>query len=39
MNFEWTEEQRAFRDTLRAFLKAELPDDWESIAHHGPGSS
>ncbi len=39
MNFEWTEEQRAFRDTLRAFLKAELPDDWESIAHHGPGSA
>jgi alkylation response protein AidB-like acyl-CoA dehydrogenase len=39
MNFEWTEEQRAFRDKLRAFLKAELPDNWESIAHHGPGSA
>ena len=39
MNFEWTEDQRAFRDKLRAFLKAELPDNWESIAHHGPGSA
>ena len=39
MNFDWTTEHRAFRDKLRAFLKAELPDDWESIAHHGPGSA
>jgi len=39
MNFEWTDEQRAFRDRLRAFLKAELPAHWESIAHHGPGSA
>ena len=38
MNFEWTPEQTAFRERLRAFLKAELPDNWESIAHHGPGS-
>jgi alkylation response protein AidB-like acyl-CoA dehydrogenase len=39
MNFEWTDEHRAFRDKLRAFLKAELPANWESIAHHGPGSA
>ena len=39
MNFEWTEEHQAFRDSLRAFLKAELPENWESIAHHGPGSA
>jgi len=39
MDFEWTPEHQAFRDKLRAFLKAELPDNWESIAHHGPGSA
>ncbi len=38
MDFAWTQEQSAFRERLRAFLRAELPDDWESIAHHGPGS-
>ena len=38
MNFEWTPGQIAFRERLRAFLKAELPDNWENIAHHGPGS-
>ena len=39
MNFEWTPEHQAFRASLRTFLKAELPDNWESIAHHGPGSA
>ena len=39
MNFDWTDDQRAFREKLRAFLKAELPDNWEDIAHHGPGSA
>ncbi len=39
MNFEWTDEQQAFREKLRTFLAAELPDNWESIAHHGPGSA
>ena len=39
MDFAWTDDHRAFRDKLRAFLKAELPDNWESIAHHGPGSA
>ncbi len=39
MDFAWTDEHRAFREKLRAFLKAELPANWESIAHHGPGSA
>ncbi len=39
MNFDWSPEHLAFRERLRAFLKAELPDNWESIAHHGPGSA
>lgn len=38
MNFDWTEEQRTFRERLQKFLTAELPEDWEKIAHHGPGS-
>jgi alkylation response protein AidB-like acyl-CoA dehydrogenase len=39
MDFDWTIEHRAFREKLRAFLAAELPANWESIAHHGPGSA
>lgn len=37
MNFDWDDEQRAFRATVRYFLAAHLPKDWESLAH-GPGS-
>jgi alkylation response protein AidB-like acyl-CoA dehydrogenase len=37
MEFDWNDEQRAFRDKVRAFLADNLPDDWEEIAH-GPGS-
>lgn len=37
MNFDWDIEQQAFRATVRAFLAANLPADWESLAH-GPGS-
>lgn len=37
MDFDWNEEQRTFRSTVRAFLEARLPPDWEEIAH-GPGS-
>jgi len=37
MEFDWNDEQRAFRDTVRAFLDANLPPDWEALAH-GPGS-
>jgi alkylation response protein AidB-like acyl-CoA dehydrogenase len=38
MDFEWTEEQQAFRARLHGFLKANLPDDWEEFSKHGPAS-
>jgi alkylation response protein AidB-like acyl-CoA dehydrogenase len=38
MDFDWTEEQRDFRATVRAFLDDNLPPDWEALAH-GPGSA
>ena len=37
MEFDWNQEQRAFRSTVRTFLEANLPADWEELAH-GPGS-
>jgi alkylation response protein AidB-like acyl-CoA dehydrogenase len=37
MDFSWDVEQETFRSTVRAFLAAHLPADWESLAH-GPGS-
>ncbi len=37
MDFSWDDEQRAFRATVREFLAAHLPRDWESLAH-GPGT-
>lgn len=37
MDFAWTEQQIRFRHTVRDFIHANLPADWESIAH-GPGS-
>lgn len=37
MDFNWDVEQQAFRSTVRGFLAANLPADWESLAH-GPGS-
>ncbi|MDD9941034.1 MAG: acyl-CoA dehydrogenase family protein [Myxococcales bacterium] len=37
MHFAWTEEQTAFRSTVRDFLAEHLPDNWEELAH-GPGS-
>lgn len=37
MDFNWNTEQSEFRAEVRAFLKANLPEHWESIAH-GPGS-
>jgi len=37
MDFEWDDEQRAFRAKVREFLAANLPPDWERMAH-GPGS-
>ncbi len=38
MDFAWDKEQEAFRSTVRDFLSANLPDNWESLAH-GPGSA
>jgi len=38
VEFEWSEEDRAFRRELRAFLDETLPDDWEELSKHGPGS-
>lgn len=37
MEFNWNQDQREFRATVRDFLANHLPDNWESIAH-GPGS-
>ncbi|MGO9934741.1 MAG: acyl-CoA dehydrogenase family protein [Steroidobacteraceae bacterium] len=37
MDFEWDNEQHSFRATVREFLSAHLPSDWESLAH-GPGT-
>ena len=36
MDFEWTPEEAAFRERLRACLAATLPDDWERFSQHGP---
>jgi alkylation response protein AidB-like acyl-CoA dehydrogenase len=38
MQFAWTAEQAAFRQRLRDFLAATLPDDWERFSEHGPAS-
>ena len=38
MEFGWTEEQDAYRARIRAVLARELPENWEEIAVHGPGS-
>jgi alkylation response protein AidB-like acyl-CoA dehydrogenase len=38
MDFQWDAEQREFRATVRAFLAAHLPADWEQLAH-GPASA
>jgi alkylation response protein AidB-like acyl-CoA dehydrogenase len=38
MDFHWNNEQQAFRDKLRAFLDAELPEGWEKFSQHGPAS-
>ena len=38
MEFGWSDEDRAFRRELAAFLAENLPDDWEERAQDGPGS-
>jgi alkylation response protein AidB-like acyl-CoA dehydrogenase len=37
MEFDWDDEQRSFRATVREFLATHLPANWEDLAH-GPGS-
>ena len=39
MNFQWTEAETAFRQRIRDFLASNLPEDWEAVAGHGPGSA
>jgi alkylation response protein AidB-like acyl-CoA dehydrogenase len=38
VNFGWSSEDDAFRAKVRAFLKQELPADWDELSRHGPGS-
>src|SRR5690349_7975145 len=38
MDFDWTADQLAFRQSVENFLARELPADWESIARRSPGS-
>jgi alkylation response protein AidB-like acyl-CoA dehydrogenase len=38
VEFGWSDDDRAFRAELRAWLDAELPPDWDEIAKGGPGS-
>jgi alkylation response protein AidB-like acyl-CoA dehydrogenase len=37
MDFAWDDEHAAFRETVRDFLAANLPANWEQLAH-GPAS-
>jgi len=38
VEFEWSEEDVRHRAEVRAFLEEALPDDWDEISKHGPGS-
>jgi len=38
VEFDWTEEDLAFRRELQEFLAENLPDGWEEMAKDGPGS-
>ena len=38
MDFTWSDAQQAFRDKIRSFLAANLPEDWEEFSRHGPAS-
>ena len=38
MEFEWSQEDARHREEIRAFLAEVLPEDWEEISKHGPGS-
>jgi alkylation response protein AidB-like acyl-CoA dehydrogenase len=38
MDFNWTDNEQAFRQRLRDFLGATLPEEWERFSQHGPAS-
>jgi alkylation response protein AidB-like acyl-CoA dehydrogenase len=38
MNFGWTRQDELFRARVREFLARELPQNWDEISRHGPGS-
>ncbi len=38
MDFDWTDEDRAYRERVQEFLSRELPPEWREIQRHGPGS-
>lgn len=38
MDFSWTEEDQALRHRIRSFIERELPDNWNELTRHGPGS-
>jgi alkylation response protein AidB-like acyl-CoA dehydrogenase len=38
MDFDWTDEETAFRARLRDYLAHTLPDEWERFSQHGPAS-
>ncbi|MFQ5417679.1 MAG: acyl-CoA dehydrogenase family protein [Myxococcota bacterium] len=38
MEFDWSDEDRQYREDLRAFLATALPENWEELSKDGPGS-
>jgi alkylation response protein AidB-like acyl-CoA dehydrogenase len=38
LEFAWSQEDARHREEIRAFLDELLPEDWEEISKHGPGS-
>ncbi len=38
MEFDWSEEDVRFRSELLDFLDEVLPEDWDRMSEHGPGS-
>ena len=39
MEFDWSDEDRAYRQELRRFLDEMLPDDWLEVTKEGPGGA
>jgi len=38
LEFDWSQDDIQHRKDIREFLAQELPDNWEEISQHGPGS-